>query len=515
MYLVTSSEMKEIDRITTEEYKIPASVLMENAGANVVMALNQEFASLFMRRVYVFCGQGNNGGDGFVVARHAKAEGAQVKVFFTGDVSKLTSESKMNFDILDKYGVEVTELKESSDIEKYQSDILSSDIIVDALFGTGINKAVEGFFAKLIVFLNMTGKYIVSVDIPSGIDADTGDVKGVAIYADLTITFGLPKIGLAIYPGLEYVGKLVVADITFPQQLLSEPRQNVLITRDIVVPLLPYRHPNANKGHFGPIFIIGGSPSLLGAVVLTGKAALKTGAGIVNIGLPESLCNTAKSRSDEIIVSAFKETADGCIAEANYDRIMEISGKAKVVAIGPGIGRNKETQSLVRKLVKTIKKPMVIDADGLNAIAEDKECLQKIYKDVILTPHIGEMSRLANIKMEDIIRDKIGVLRKFVNDYKVNVLLKDGRSILADADKNVYVNTTGNSGMATPGSGDVLTGVIAAFMAHGMLSAQAGIIANYVHGLAGDILRGENGEEGIIAGDLAKALPRAIKNLKQ
>ena len=515
MYLVTSYEMKEIDRITTEEYKISTSVLMENAGANVVMALNHDLGSLFMRKVYVFCGQGNNGGDGFVVARHAKAEGAQVKVFVTGDVSKFTSESKANFDILEKYGVDIVELNENNGLEKHQFDILSCDIIVDALLGTGINKNIEGFFAKLIVFLNTTGKFIVSIDMPSGINADTGDIMGVAIYANMTITFGLPKIGLSIYPGLEYVGKLVVADITFPQQLLSMPRKNVLITKEIVIPLLPYRQPNANKGHFGPIFVLGGSPSLIGAAILTGKAALKTGAGIVTLGLPTDLCNIAKSRSDEIITIALKETADGCIAESNYERILEVVEKAKVLAIGPGIGRNKETQSLIRKLIKTIRKPMVIDADGLNAIAEDKECLQKIDKDVILTPHIGEMSRLVNIKIEDIIRNKIKVVRDFVKNYKVNVLLKDGRSILADTDSNIYINTSGNSGMATPGSGDVLTGIIAALMAHDLLTAQAGIVGNYLHGLAGDILCNEKGGQGIIAGDLIENIPRAIKSLNK
>jgi NAD(P)H-hydrate epimerase len=331
----------------------------------------------------------------------------------------------------------------------------------------------------------------------------------------MTVTFGLPKIGLTIYPGLEYTGKLVVADNNYPSGLLSRPRKNVLITKELVTPMMPYRHPNANKGHFGPVLIIGGSPGMTGAVVLSAKAALKSGAGIVTVAVSQSLVNSVKSRSDEVIVAALKETKDGFISEDAYAHIMELSGQAKVVVIGPGMGRDKGTQSLIKKLIKDIKKPMVIDADGLNAIEGDKTCLKNMDKDVILTPHIGEMARLTGIKIEDIIKDKIAVLRSFIGEYKVNVILKDGRSILGDPENNIYINTTGNSGMATPGSGDALTGIIAAFMAHSMLSAQAGIAANYTHGLAGDMLLQEISGEGITAEDIINNVPRAIKALKQ
>ncbi len=350
---------------------------------------------------------------------------------------------------------------------------------------------------------------------PSGVNSDTGAVMGTAIYANLTVTFGLPKIGISIYPGLECTGKLVVADINFPMELLSMPRKNVLMTGELIAPMLPYRPANANKGHFGPILIIGGSRGMGGAVSLAARAALKAGAGIVTLAVAESLHDSIKSRTDEAIIAALKETRDGLLGLDNFDRIMELAHSAKVVAIGPGMGRDRETQALARKLIESIDRPIVIDADGLNAVSEDKKCLKNIKKDVILTPHIGEMSRLTGVIIEDIIKDKIRVISDFVAENKVNVLLKDGRSLLADTGGNIYVNTTGNSGMATPGSGDALTGIVAAFMAHGMPAAQAGITGNYIHGLAGDLLLPKMSEEGITASDIIENIPVAIKNQKK
>lgn len=515
MYLVTSEEMKEIEKVTMEKYGVPASILMENAGANAVQAVLNEFGAVFFRRVCVLCGGGNNGGDGFVIARHLKSEGAAVKVFFTGEKGKLTPESKTNYEICEKYGMEIIPLRSMADVEKVSYDLVNSDIIIDALMGTGLKKDVEGFMAQLIVYVNSLNKFTVAVDVPSGVDPDTGDIKGVAVQASLTVTFGLPKIGLSIYPGLEYTGKLVVADINFPSELLARPRKNVLMTGEIVVPMLPYRHPNANKGHFGPVLIIGGSRGMGGAVSLAAKAALKAGAGIVTAAVPENLHDSIKAGCDEVIIAPLKETEDGSISGDSYERLMELAQKAKVVALGPGMGRNRETQSLIRRLVEGILKPVVLDADGINAVSEDKKCLKNIKKDVILTPHIGEMSRLTGVKIEDIIKDKIRILQDFTSAFKANVLLKDGRSVMADFENNIYINTTGNSGMATPGSGDVLTGIIAAFMAHGLLSVQAGIAGSFLHGLAADMLLSQMSEEGITASDIVRNIPVAIKQLRK
>jgi len=507
--------MKAIDAETIESYGIPAVVLMENAGANVVSAMGREIGGAVFKTVNIFCGQGNNGGDGFVVARHLKSEGAYPRIFFAGVPEKLSPEAKINHDAAEKYGIEIIKLAELADVEKNAHLISSCDAVVDALFGTGLDRDVDGLMAGLIVLINSIGRYTVAVDIPSGVDADTGDIRGVAVYASLTVTFGLPKAGITIFPGLEYVGKLIVADINFPVELLSRPRQQVLITKEIAAPMLPYRHPNANKGHFGPVLIIGGSKGMGGAVSLAAKAALKAGAGIVTACVPESLHDSVKCGNDEVIVAAVKETDDGFISAQSYERIIELANKAKIVVIGPGMGRKPETAELARRLIREIDKPLVIDADGINAVSEDKNCLKNIKKDVIITPHIGEMSGLCGVSIEMLIRDKIGALKEFVDSFKVNVVLKDGRSITIDTEKNIYVNTTGNSGMATPGSGDVLAGVIAAFMAHGLISVRAAISANYAHGLAGDLLLNEISGEGITAGDIVKYIPVAIKNMKQ
>jgi NAD(P)H-hydrate epimerase len=514
MYLVTASEMKEIDRVTTDKYGISPSILMENAGINTVMAILNDTGSVTFKKVYVFCGDGNNGGDGFVIARHLKSEGALVNIIFCGDEKKLTSESMINYEAAKYYGIEIFKVSSIKDLEQITDNIVDADIIIDALIGTGLKSEVKELIARVIVFINNLGKYTVSVDIPSGIDADTGNVMGVAVRANLTVTFGLPKIGTTIYPGLEYVGKLVVSDINFPPQLLSIPRKNILITSELIPPLLPYRHPNANKGHFGPILIIGGSKGMGGAVALTAKAALKTGAGIVTVAIPESLHDSIKSSSDEVIVATLKEIDGGFISADNIKRIIELVEKAKIVVIGPGLGRKKETQTLVLKLIQEIDKPLILDADGINAVSEDKKYLKNIKKDVIITPHLGEMSRITGIEIEDIIKDKIKIIKDFIKEYKINVLLKDGRSIIGDVEGNIYINTTGNSGMATPGAGDVLSGIIAALAAHNMPLHQAAIVGNFIHGMAGDLLLNEISEEGIIAGDIINKIPVVIKNLK-
>ncbi len=514
MYIVTSDEMREIDEKTIREYGVSGGILMENAAINTLMAMQREFGPVFYRKVCVFCMPGNNGGDGMALARHLKNEGAIPKIFLAGDPEKVKGEARVNFEAAKKYGIEIENINSEKDLEKYRYEIMSCDIIVDALIGLGLKKDIEGFPAKLMMFLNALGKPIVSVDVPAGVDADTGAIKGAAIRAALTVTFGLPKRGLCVYPGLDYTGKLVVSDISLPQELLNRPRQGVLITRDMAVPMLPAREQNANKGHFGPILIIGGAPGMSGAVTMAAKAALKSGAGVVMACVPAGVEQVIKSRLDEVITIGLPQTPEGYLSEKSFDRIAKLSEKAKVVALGPGLGRAKQPFALARKIVGEINRAMVVDADGLNAVSENKKCLKNLKKDVILTPHIGEMARLASAGIEDVIRDKIKILKEFITENPVNVLLKDGRSMVMDTDFNLYVNTTGNPGMATPGSGDVLTGLTAALMAHGIPAAQAGIAANYVHGFSGDILSPETGEEGMIASDIIEGLPKAFKKMR-
>ena len=514
MYLVSSSEMKGIEKRTIEEFGVSSSILMENAGISVVDALKAETGGVLMKRVCVFCGQGNNGGDGFVTARHLRCDGASVTVFFTGDRQKLSPESASNLDAAIKYGVEVILLNSDEVLEAAAGAVFSCDIIIDALLGTGLNRPVEGFMAKVITLINGAGRYTVSVDVPSGLNSDTGDCAPVCVYADLTVTFGLPKKGLAVFPGFDTVGKLVVSDISFPVRLLSEPRKNVLVTHDIAVSMLPYRPKNANKGTFGPVLVIGGCRGMGGAPALSARGALKSGAGIVTIAAPGSLHDSVKAGFEEVLFAWLKEDSDGFISGESLERLLELSTKAKTAVIGPGLGSGAQARVLAREFIMRSKLPVIIDADAINAVSEDKNCLKNLNKDVILTPHLGEMSKLCDAGIVDIVKNKFNIAADFARKYGVNVLLKDGRSIIADRDGNIYVNTTGNSGMATPGSGDVLSGVIASFAAQGMNTLQAGIAANYVHGLSGDLLLAEMSGEGITAGDIAMNLAKAIKTLK-
>ena len=355
---------------------------------------------------------------------------------------------------------------------------------------------------------------VVSVDMPSGINSDTGAVMGAAVHADITVTFGLPKRGLAVFPGTGHAGKLISADISFPPELINKPRKNVIVTSEIASALMPSRPINANKGDFGPVLIIGGSPSFSGAVILAAIGALKSGAGIVNMVVPDSIRDAVKNGPPEAVVAALKSGDDGMFCEENYDSIMKLAGKAKAAVIGPGMGRGEGAFKLVRKIIENIEIPFVLDADGINAAAQDKKCLKNTVNDAILTPHMGEMSRLCGQEIERIVNNRFEILEEFITEYGINVLLKDGRSLVADTDRNFYINTTGNSGMATPGSGDVLSGIIGSFAAHSAPVVQAAIAANYIHGLTGDIMAENAGPEGILAGGIAENLCLAFKKIK-
>jgi len=515
MYLVGAGEMRDIETRALESYGITENILMENAGAAAVNAMLAEYGPLGGKRICVFCGTGNNGGDGFVIARHLLSEGAVPYIFITCNREKMSSASAGNLTAAIKYGVSVYELNTMEQLGAVHPICSSCDLIIDAIFGNGISRAIEGFASKLIIYINSLGKITISVDLPSGINPDTGNIMGTAVQADMTVTFGLPKLGLSVYPGYQHTGKLVLADINFPPQLLGIPRKNVLITANIASAMLPYRPGNANKGTFGPVLIIGGSPGLCGAVTLAGRAALKSGAGIVNACVPEGQYTAVKSASEEMLVTSLKENKNGSISEKNREHIKGLIDKSKTVLIGPGAGTDEETRSLIREIIAYCDKPMIIDADGINAVAQDKNCLNNAKKDVIMTPHMGEMSRLCSIPIEQLMKEKITAASEFAVKNGINVLLKDGRSFLSDKDGNIYVNTTGNNGLASPGTGDVLAGIISSLKAQGTETAAAGIAGSYIHGLAADMLLKDMSEEGITASDVIVKIPSALKKIRK
>ncbi|MFZ3089623.1 MAG: NAD(P)H-hydrate dehydratase [Nitrospirota bacterium] len=510
MKIATSEEMQRLDKDAQTRYGISSLILMENAGMQTVRHIEEKYGGLKKKSVVVVSGKGNNGGDGFVIARHAANRGADVSVFLLSDAKGISGDARTNLVILKKMKVPV-----HTGISNLKGSLSKADLIVDAIFGTGLKTDVKGIHAKTINLINNAGRPIIAVDIPSGIDADTGQIKGTAVKADTTVTFGLPKIGHFIYPGAAYSGSLKIADISIPKTLIEKSLiKTRLITKDHVKKILPARRPDAHKGDFGHVFIIAGSPGLTGAAIMAGLSALRIGAGLVTLGIPEGLNNILETRLTEIMTLPLPQTEEGTIAVSARTKIFNFLKKADAVAIGPGLSQNRETAQLVRELMREVKIPIVIDADGINALAGHADILKKARGQVIITPHPGEMARMVNSSAAEINRDRAAIARRFSEQYNVITVLKGAGTIIAEPSGDIYINSTGNPGMASGGTGDVLTGMIAGLIAQRSPSPDAAIAGVFLHGLAGDLAAKDRGEAGLIAGDVIEKIPEAIKSMK-
>lgn len=510
MKIVTSEEMQRVDKDAQTRYGISGLILMENAGIQTVRHIEEKYGELKKKRVIVVSGKGNNGGDGFVIARHAANRDADVSVFLLADAKGISGDAKTNLVILKKMKVPVY-----TGISNLKGSLKESDLIVDAIFGTGLKTDVKGIYAKAIDLINKSGRPVIAVDIPSGIDADTGRIKGIAVKADATVIFGLPKIGHFIYPGAAHSGSLKIADISIPKTLTEKSLIKArLITRDHVKKILPVRRPDAHKGDFGHVFIIAGSPGLTGAAIMAGLSALRIGAGLVTLGIPEGLNNIFETRLTEAMTLPLPQTEEGTIAVSARTRILNFLKKADAVAIGPGLSQNRETAQLVRELMREVKIPIVIDADGINALSGHAEILKKAKGAVVFTPHPGEMARLINSSAAEINKDRIGIARRFAQQYNIITVLKGAGTIIAEPSGFIYINSTGNPGMASGGTGDVLTGMIAGLIAQRCSPPDAAIAGVFLHGLAGDLAAKDRGEAGLIAGDVIEKIPEAIENTK-
>jgi len=512
--VATANEMRNIDSQTINEIGIPGIVLMENAGLVVVRAIEREFPVSKFNNVSIFAGKGNNGGDGLVITRHLANKGYRVVTYLLSEPDRFSGDALTNLQIAQKMELPLEFILSDDHLEKYEASISRSDLIVDAIFGTGLNGSVRGYAGNLIEFLNKTGIPIIAVDLPSGLDADFGKIYGSCIRASLTVTMALPKRGLLLYPGASFVGKMEIADIGIPESVVES--QNIpinLLNASQVAELLPPRPRDGHKGMFGRVLVIAGSVGLTGAATMASKSALRVGAGLVTLGLPESLNPMMEVKLTEVMTLPLHETGDQTIALRAYDKIMQLISNIDVVAIGPGLSQNPETASLVRKLCNDINIPMVIDADGLNALAEDKNILKELGEQTVLTPHPGEMSRLIERPVSDIQSDRINIALNFAKENKVVLVLKGVPTIVATPQGEAYLNTTGNPGMASGGTGDVLTGIISGFIAQGLDAKKSAILGVYVHGLAGDLASIDNGETGMITDDLIEQLPKAIRKL--
>ncbi|MDZ4166049.1 MAG: NAD(P)H-hydrate dehydratase [Smithellaceae bacterium] len=506
MKIATTSEMKALDVYASRELHIPEEILMENAGQAACSVLAATLAGISGRRFVVICGVGNNGGDGLVVARHLLAGGGEVSVFILGDPARFQGAAKSNFEIISRLPIPVSQVNAP---EELSLALAHSEAIIDGIFGTGLDREVTGLYGEAIRLINSSGKRVLSLDIPSGINGDTGEVMGAAVRADWTIAFGLPKRGNILYPGPEFCGRLYLAPISFPPALRGNREIKVQLNDDIV---LPARSRSAHKGSLGEALFIAGARSYYGAPLFCALAFLKAGGGYARLALPESLTSAvAAAGGSEIVFVPQKETPAGSIAGSNREELLALAEKMDLVVMGPGLSRAPETAALACELAVEIEKPLIIDGDGLHALASDPGVLKKRKIPAVLTPHLGEMSRLIGCSREELARDKIPFVQRYAAEWGAIIVLKGPRSLIACPDGRVFINMSGNPGMATAGSGDVLPGVIAAMFGLGLALEEAVRKGVYLHGLAGDIAALERGEDGMTARDILECLPAALR----
>lgn len=505
MKLATREIIREIDRISIEEYGIPGLILMENAGRAVSKVVFEEFP--LSRRIAIFAGGGNNGGDGYVIARHLISEGLDVTTYLTSDPTNYRGDAFTNFEILHKIGGKLIDIRNG--FSQYEG----ADLIIDALLGTGLDRDVEEFYRDVIDFINSQPVPRIAVDIPSGLDADTGFPLGVSIKANVTVTFVVPKIGLAVYPGIDYAGKVYVADITTPK-FLEKDITSELITYNTVRKILKPRHQDTHKGTYGHLFILAGSPGKTGAATLAAQGALRTGTGLVTVGIPKSLNPIMAGKLTESMTEPLPETKSGSLGKESIEATLKIiSSRKTALAVGPGISTTQDTAGFLYEILKNSSIPIVADADGITLIAQNLHVLKELKVPIIFTPHPGEMSRLIDKTGEDVQKNRIGVARDFSSMYNVYTVLKGARTVISTPKGSVFINPTGNPGMASGGMGDVLTGIIGGFLAQGYDPADACVLGVFSHGLAGDFIAHKIGEAGIIASDVADSLPETLKEI--
>jgi len=508
MKITTAAEMRDIDRASTEKFGVPSLTLMENAGGAVAQFILKNYPHA--ERIAVVCGKGNNGGDGFVIARKLHRAGRVVEVLLLASPAELKGDAAAMFERLP---VKPVVIRSAQDLQAEKSKSLGNcALLVDALLGTGFKPPVKGLYAEAIATMNASGKPVVAVDIPSGADSDAMTVqrgKGIA-WADAIVTFTAPR-PAHVFGDLTR-GPVIVAPIGSPDAAIqSELKLEVTTARDLASLLAP-RPRDSNKGMYGHVLIVGGSLGKSGAAAMAGMAALRAGAGLVTVATAKSALPNVAGFAAELMTEPLPETSSGGISAAAAEGVKKLAANMTVVAIGPGIGRHPETVEFVREAVRTLKCPLVIDADGLNAFDGNTELLDGSKRALVLTPHPGEMARLAGISTKAVQADRLNVARTFARDHKLVLVLKGNLTVIALADGTAWVNPTGNPGMATGGTGDILTGMTAGILAQMPNdAARAAVAAVYLHGLAGDVAAETIGEHSLVATDLLTGLPEAFR----
>ncbi|MBI2828291.1 MAG: NAD(P)H-hydrate dehydratase [Acidobacteria bacterium] len=514
MRILNAAQMREADRHTVEEIGIPSLVLMENAGRQVVAAMEAAYEARLDGRVGVLCGRGSNGGDGFVVARTLMQRGVDAAVFVIGSVADVRGDARTNLDILGRLGVTVVEIGDEQTWELHFSEISQCTLIVDAVFGTGLKSALGGMMETVVADINASGIPIVSIDLPSGMSADTPHLVGDCVDASMTVTLAAPKLPLVLPPGEAHAGDVVIADIGIPPDVLEglEGPHIDLLTPEQVRALVEPRAPESHKGDFGRVTIVAGSRGKTGAAYLAAAGALRSGAGLVTVATPASCLPIVASMAPEFMTEPLAEARNGTVVAAAVDAVFEL--QHDVIACGPGLGRGPAVAEFVRALVDRSTVPLVLDADALTALADDPSGLAgREERDLIITPHPGEMARLVGASVDEVQANRIQVAADFAATHRLYVVLKGHRTIVVTPERHVFINPTGNAGMATGGTGDVLTGMIAAWLAQ-LLDAEAACrLAVFLHGAAGDLAEGSEGQVAMTATDLVAHLGDALNQL--
>jgi NAD(P)H-hydrate epimerase len=513
MRVLNAAQMREADKRAIQDIGIPSLVLMENAGRQTVAAMESMYGDLPERHVGILCGRGNNGGDGFVVARTLAQRGVDVSVFLIGRVADVRGDARVNLEILGRLGLTVVEVADSQAWELHFSELSNCTLIVDAIFGTGLNAPVSGLIESVIADVNASAIPVVAIDLPSGLSADSHEPIGPSIDAGLTVTLAAPKLALVLPPAETHAGDIVIADIGIPSEVLEAvdgPRVE-LLTRSSMRELITPRTPDSHKGDYGRVLLVAGSRGKTGAAHLSAIGALRSGAGLVTVATPNSCLDILAAMGAEYMTEPLDEAVNGLDPDG-VDRLLDLA--RDVVALGPGLGQAEATRDFVKQFVDRATMPLVIDADGLNAFANDPDRLAgREGRDVIITPHPGEMARLVGMSTDEVQASRLEIARNFAVAHHVYVVLKGHRTLIATPDEKVFINPTGNPGMATGGTGDVLTGMIAAWLAQ-LLDAEAACkLAVYLHGMAGDLAEADEGEVALTAGDLAGHLGDAIMEL--
>lgn len=513
MKVVTADEMRELDRRTIQEVGIPGAVLMENAGRGAARVLLENFRDFSRGPVAVVCGAGNNAGDGFVVARVLAEKRVAVQALLLAAPERLQGDARLYFEVMRKLDVPFRSVGASGVDAGVLGEWKAASCIVDAIFGTGLSREAEGLFRSAIEGIQSCRRPVLALDIPSGIQADTGRVLGAAVKADWTATFGLPKRGLFLHPGASYAGRVECVDIGIPRLLVEAiGLEDELLEPDCLLGALR-RDPDTHKGTYGHLLVVAGSAGKTGAAFLCSEAALRCGAGLVTLGIPEALNPIFEQKLTEVMTLPLAGTHEGGLSHAALERIVEFAGSVDGVAVGPGLGITEDTERIIRALWLEIEKPMVWDADALTLLARNPDLCGKQRGEVVLTPHPGEMGRLLGKPASWVQANRVEAVKSVSRTWRVTTVLKGARTLISDPRERLRINPTGNAGMASGGMGDVLTGMIGGLMLQGMSAFDAASLGVWLHGAAGDEVARGYGPLGFLASELMQAVPRLYQRL--